>query len=185
MLFRSFGISHIEFPFCRGDCCDLACTLGVNDYHGYSAPQIFIKDARPREDEKREIRRSREYYNKICPVSPVHETAAGQNRASIPEFIIPAINDFRAVFRVLKRELSGEKKRVSARYLKRKIELTEKIRIDLCTLITVIDVIAEFGLAEVIKIRGNDIIEIKLLPCREKINIDNSKILKSIKNLYC
>lgn len=180
-----FGISHIEFPFCRGDCCDLACTLGVNDYHGYSAPQIFIKDARPREDEKCEIRRSREYYNKICPVSPVYETAAGQNRASIPEFIIPAINDFRAVFRVLKRELSGEKKRVSARYLKRKIELTEKIRIDLCTLITVIDVIAEFGLAEVIKIRGNDIIEIKLLPCREKINIDNSKILKSIKNFYC
>ncbi|MBO7666538.1 MAG: hypothetical protein J6S70_03810, partial [Clostridia bacterium] len=58
---------------------------------------------------------------------------------------------------------------------------TENADIDLCAIKIVIDVMNEFGLAETTHVRGNDIIEIKLLPYSAKIDLEKSEILRRIK----
>ncbi|NLN56158.1 MAG: single-stranded-DNA-specific exonuclease RecJ [Clostridiales bacterium] len=167
-----FGISHCEFPFCRGDTCEIACTLGVNKFNGFSYPQLLIRAVRPCDAERKAIYRSREYYSKV---------AGGEDFSDLPPDIVPTVEDFKAVFRVLKRELSGERKRISIRYLKRRIELTENTSIDLCKIKTVIDVMTEFGIAETIKVRGIDIIEIKLIPAAQKVDLNKSETLNNLK----
>ncbi len=171
-----FGISHGEFPFCSGDACEIACTLGVNEYHGICYPQILVRAVRPCADERNSICRSREYY------------ASASDRGGespLPLCAVPTVDDFRAVYRVLKRELGDERKRISVRYLKKRIEITENMAMDLCALKTTIDVMTEFGLAETVKIRGNDIIEIKLLPHFQIIDLDMSETLKNLKKRTC
>lgn len=168
-----FGMSHLEFPFCRGDMCDIACTLGVNQYNGNRQPQIIARAVRPTLSEREAIAASRCFYSQIY-----------ENKISkpLPPETLPTVEHFRAVFRLLKRELGTERHRVSARYIRRKLWQTERMDINLCALKAIFDVLSEFGLAECIKVRGNDIIEIKLLPYSGKIDLEKSEILKNIKS---
>ncbi len=167
-----FGISHSEFPFCRGNVCDIACTLGVNEYRGNTYPQLLIKAVRPCEAEQKEIEFSRTVYESVCDVS---------SQEVIPYKCVPTVNDFREVYRTLKRELGDDRKRISVRYLMHRLETVEEYKIDLCAIKTVLDVMTEFGLADTIHVRGVDLLEIKLFPHASKVDLDNSEILKRIK----
>lgn len=167
-----FGISHCEFPFCRGDVCEIACSLGINEFNGSSYPQLLIRAVRPCDNERQAICKSREIYSKVKD---------RDDMSDLPPEIIPTVEDFKTVYRVLKRELSGERRRISVRYLKRRIEITENAVLDLCKIKTVIDVMTEFGLAETIKVRGNDIMEIKIIPAAQKVDLDKSETLKQLK----
>ncbi|MBP5237756.1 MAG: single-stranded-DNA-specific exonuclease RecJ [Clostridia bacterium] len=167
-----FGMSHCEFPFVRGDECELACTLGLNEYRGVVSPQLLVRAVRPCEEESKRVKRSREIYASVCSTT---------DASPVPFSALPTVNDFREVFRLLKRELENERKCVSVRYLKHKLASTENADIDLCAIKIVIDVMNEFGLAETTHVRGNDIIEIKLLPYSAKIDLEKSEILRRIK----
>lgn len=167
-----FGMSQCEFPFCRNERCELACTLGINEYRGASYPQILIRAARPCEREHEQISISRQVYARVCDE---------KDMSVIPINAVPTLDDFRAVFRMLKSELGRERKRISIRYLRRKTESAENTRISLCAIKIVIDVMAEFGLAEVVRVRGYDIMEIKLLPYSSKIDLEKSEILRRIR----
>ena len=167
-----FGMSHCEFPFVRGDECEIACTLGINEYRGSVYPQLLVRAVRPCSAERDYIYRAREIYSSITNVN---------DTSSIPASAIPTVNDFREVFRLLKRELENERKRVSVRYLKHKLASSENTRIDLSAIKVIIDVMNEFGLAETTRVRGNDVIEIKLLPYAAKIDLEKSEILRRIK----
>ena len=167
-----FGMSHCEFPFVRGDECELACTLGINEYRGSVYPQLLVRSVRPCAEERESIRRSREVYARLCDPDDM---------SVIPSSAIPTVNDFREVFRLLKRELENERRCVSLRYLKHKLASSENAHIDLCAIKTVIDVMNEFGLADTMRVRGNDVIEIKLLPYSAKIDLEKSEILRRIK----
>ncbi|MEG2003977.1 MAG: single-stranded-DNA-specific exonuclease RecJ, partial [Clostridia bacterium] len=168
-----FGMSHSEFPFSRGDSCEFACSLGINDYNGNKTVQVIVRDVRPCEIERETIRESRRIYQRM---------SEKKRDEQIPQELIPSLENFRAVFRTLKHELGNERHRVSYRYLKCKIEQCENHVINLCTLKIVVDVLSEFGLADCIKVRGNDIVEIQLLPYSQKIDLEKSEILKEIKN---
>ncbi len=168
-----FGMSHSEFPFCRGDMCELACTLELNEYNGVVMPSVLIRDVRPCEDERRSIHRSRGYYESLYSSSaPLR----------LPPVILPTLDDFRIVFRVLRRELGSERKRVSVRYIKRRVELTEGEETNLCALKIILDVLIEFGLVDCLRIRSNDVLELKLLPYSQKIDLERSAILKKVKD---
>ncbi len=168
-----FGISHSEFPFCRGDVCELACSLELNEYNGVTTPCVLVRAVRPCEDERRSILRSRGYYESLCSNSV---------REKLPIAVLPTLEDFRLVFRVLRREIGGERKRVSVRYIKRRIELTEGEETNLCALKIIIDVLTEFGLVDCLRIRSNDVLELKLLPYAQKIDLEQSEILKKVRN---
>lgn len=167
-----FGMSHCEFPFVRGDECELACTLGINEYRGSVYPQLLVRSVRPCAEERARIVRSRDIYARLCDPDDM---------SVIPSSAIPTVNDFREVFRLLKRELENERRCVSLRYLKHKLASSENANIDLCAIKTVIDVMNEFGLADTMRVRGNDVIEIKLLPYSAKIDLEKSEILRRIK----
>lgn len=167
-----FGMSHSEFPFCRGDVCELACTLEVNDYNGVMTPGVLVRAVRPCEDERLSIYRSRGYYESL------YSENDGQR---LPAVVVPTLDDFRTVFRVLRRELGDERKRVSFRYIKRRVELTEGGETNLCALKIIMDVLIEFGLVDCLRIRSNDVVELKLLPYSQKIDLEQSEILKHIK----
>lgn len=166
-----FGMSHSEFPFCRGDMCELACSIEVNEYNGSVTPCVLVRAVRPCEDERLAIYRSRGYYDSIYSGAV----------SALPSGILPTLEDFRLVFRVLRRELGGERKRVSVRYIKRRIELTEGEKTNLCALKIIIDVLTEFGLVDCLRIRSNDVLELKLLPYSKKVDLEKSMILKKVK----
>ena len=166
-----FGMSHSEFPFCRGDMCELACSIEVNEYNGNVTPCVLVRAVRPCEDERLVIYRSRGYYDSIYSGAV----------SALPSGILPTLEDFRLVFRVLRRELGGERKRVSVRYIKRRIELTEGEKTNLCALKIIIDVLTEFGLVDCLRIRSNDVLELKLLPYSKKVDLEKSMILKKVK----
>ena len=126
---------------------------------------------RPCEDERLAIYRSRGYYDSIYSGAV----------SALPSGILPTLEDFRLVFRVLRRELGGERKRVSVRYIKRRIELTEGEKTNLCALKIIIDVLTEFGLVDCLRIRSNDVLELKLLPYSKKVDLEKSMILKKVK----
>ena len=167
-----FGMSHCEFPFVRGDACELACTLGINEYRGSTYPQLLVRAVRPCLAERESIHRSRKAYESVCDLD---------DTSPVPFSAIPTVNDFREIFRLLKRELENERKRISLRYIQHKLASDEKTSIDLCAIKTVIDVMCEFGLAETVHVRGDDIVEIRLLPYSSKIDLEKSEILRRIR----
>ena len=132
---------------------------------------MLVRAVRPCEDERLAIYRSRGYYDSIYSGAV----------SALPSGILPTLEDFRLVFRVLRRELGGERKRVSVRYIKRRIELTEGEKTNLCALKIIIDVLTEFGLVDCLRIRSNDVLELKLLPYSKKVDLEESMILKKVK----
>lgn len=98
-----------------------------------------------------------------------------------PDAITPALGDFRAVFRFLKHELNGGKRRLSLRYMQKRLRAVEGRSIGLCKLRIVLDVLEESGLADCSYVKGFDLAELMILPFSGKINLDDSQILKRLK----
>ncbi len=167
-----FGMSHSEFPFCRGDVCELAFTLELNEYNGIVSTGVLVRSVRPCKDERDAIILSRRHYD-ILYSELITE--------KLPVSVLPTLDDFRTVFRVLRRELGDSRKRVSVRYIKRKIELTEGEKTNLCALKIILDVLCEFGLVDCLRIRSNDIVELELLPYSQKVDLMQSAILKKVR----
>lgn len=168
-----FGVGHREFPFCRGDFCEIACTLGVNEYRDIAETQIVIRAVRPPQNERDEIRHFLGCYS--------HTGEPEIQNAPLPPEMIPNLDDFRAFYRVLRREIDGERKRLSLRYLKRRIEMIEGADLNPCKMMIILDVMGEFNLAEIVKIRGNDLVEISLSKSSRKVDLEMSQTLKNLK----
>ncbi len=167
-----FGVSHREFPFCRGDVCELALTLELSEYNGVVSPGVLVKGVRPIEAERLAISRWRRHYESV---------SSGILSETVPAAVLPTLDDFRLVFRVLRREVGSERKRVSVRYIKRRIEATEGEKTNLCALKVIFDVLTEFGLIDCLRIRSNDVVEVQMLPYNRKIDLEQSEILRKIR----
>jgi len=168
-----FGMRYSEFQFRVGDSCDIMFTLEANEYRGVCEAKMFVKKMRYSADIKGEAERQAVYYNAA--------TTHG-NRDDLPLSAVPNLLQFRTLFRVLKRELGDEKKRLSLSYLQRQVrDNGSDGDITLCAMHIIFDVLLEFKLAECSFISGGDVVEVKLLPFTGKVNLDKSSLLIRIK----
>ena len=80
-------------------------------------------------------------------------------------------------------ELGSNKKKLAFSYIQRRLkEVDMYAGIGLCALRIIFDVLKECGLAEYSLLDGEKVVEIKLIPFKEKINLDKSPLLTRIKN---
>ncbi|MBR4799773.1 MAG: hypothetical protein IK047_05885, partial [Clostridia bacterium] len=165
-----FGMSADSFPFCEGDRADAVFTADVNEYMGSRNVQLFIKTMAPGESDKRRLNEAASVRDRLV------------SGAALPgdEKHVPALADFRGVFRLLRRMVPREGKRISL------VSAAEKLReenggdVTLCKLRIALEVLSEQGLIECDGFGGNSVY-IKLLPAAGKINIDESELLARIR----
>ena len=165
-----FGMSPSEFPVFPGEKCDLIFTLDVNEYNGNASAQLILKAARPAKAVRDTIEHELRLYA-LAKSGAIEDAGV----------IMPTLGDFRAVFRFLKHELSGGKKRLSLRYMQKQLRSTENRPVGLCKLRIILDVLEESGLADCNYLKGYDLAELMILPFSGKINLDDSNILKKLK----
>ena len=165
-----FGMNADSFPFCEGDRADAVFNADVNEYMGSRSVQLFIKAMVPAESERRRIEEAAE----------IRERLVSGSALPGDEKHVPSLADFRGVFRLLRRTVPREGKRISL------ISAAEKLREDGCEGVTVcklriaLEVLAEQKLLEFGGIEGNSVF-VKMLPAAGKINIDESELLAKIR----
>lgn len=168
-----FGMQYSEFVFRVGDCCDIMFTLEANEYRGVCEAKLFVKKMRYSADVVCENEKQQSFYTAAITEG---------NRDDLPASAVPTLLQFRALFRILKREAGNEKKRLSLGYIQRLTrENKGESEISFCALRIIFDVLTECKLAECSFISGSDLVEIKLLPFSGKVNLDKSPLLIKIK----
>ncbi|MBR0232338.1 MAG: single-stranded-DNA-specific exonuclease RecJ [Clostridia bacterium] len=165
-----FGMNADSFPFCEGDPADAVFTADVNEYMGSRSVQVFIKTMAPAESEKRRVDEAAE----------IRERLVSDKALPGDEKHVPALADFRGVFRLLRRELPREGKRISLVSAAEKLREENGADFSLCKLRIALEVLAEQGLIECDGYESNSVY-IKLLPAAGKINIDESELLARIR----
>lgn len=168
-----FGMRFSEFAYRVGDACNFLCTLEVNEYRGIKEAKLFIKkvvfSSRPECDSNKQAA----YYR---------AAVEDGNCDALPLSAFPTLLQFRAMFRLLKRETCGEKRNFSLCYLQKLIkESNYGLEISLCALHIMFDVLAECGLASCEYTSDGAVVSVKLLPFEGKVNLDRSPLLLKIK----
>jgi len=169
-----FNMKFSEFPYRVGDRCDLLFTLEVNEFRGVSEAKLYIKKMRCSFAAEAEHKTQLAYYNSA--IDP-------NNREELPQESLPTLSQFRAAFRFLKMELGERKKRLALSYIQRRMNDTSDCDgISLCSLLIIFDVLRECKLAECELSDSCKMVDIRLLPFKEKINLDRSPLLIQIKS---
>lgn len=170
-----FGSMQSGVSLFPGDVCDIAFSVDINEYMGVRTPQLLIRAVKVVVDANKSIDL---LYEKICDEN---------NHEKLPDYAMPTLADFRTVFRFLKRQLNAQNRRLSLVSVCRQISTYENHEMNTCKARIIFDVLSQ---ERILKIKylgsGNDIFEVELLPVVKKINLDESALLKKIKqkNFY-
>lgn len=168
-----FGMRFSEFAYRVGDVCSFLCTLEANEYRGLKEAKLFVKKVCFSSQPVNDFDRQAAYYR-----AAVDE----RNGDALPLSVFPTLLQFRAMFRLLKREAGGEKRSFSLCYLQKLIkESNYGMDISLCALHIMFDVLAECGLASCSYSSDGAVVSVKLLPFEGKVNLDRSPLLLKIK----
>ena len=171
-----FGMRYSEFQYHAGDICDFLFTLEASEFRGVCEAKLFIKKVRQGVQNGQENGLQMSYY-----MAAVDE----DNRDDLPASVLPSLLQFRAVFRILKREAGAEKKRFALSYLQRLLkEDDSNVEISLCALRIMFDVLVECGLAACEFSGGGAVVTVKLLPFSGKVNLDRSPLLLRIREKH-
>lgn len=165
-----FGMSADSFPFCEGDRADAVFTADINEYMGSRSVQLFIKTMAPAESEKR----------RIDEASAARERLVAGSALPGDEKHVPDLADFRGVFRLLRRSVPQEGKRISLVSAVESLREENGADMTLCKLRISLEVLAEQGLLECSGFESNSVY-VKLLPAAGKINIDESGLLARVR----
>ncbi len=169
-----FGQKYSEFQYRTGDVCDFLFTLEASEFRGVCEAKMFIKKVRPGEQKSAGNNMQAMYY----------KAATDENNCDdLPISVLPTLYQFRAVFRILKREAGNEKKRFAFSYLQKLLSEDDNgVDISFCALRILFDVLVECGLADC-DFSGS-VVSVKLLPFSGKVNLDRSPLLVRIKEKH-
>jgi len=170
-----FGSMQSGISLFPGDICDIAFSVDINEYMGICTPQLMIRAVKVVADSNKNIDI---FYEKICDEN---------NHEKLPDYVMPTLTDFRTVFRFLKRQLNAKNRRLSLVSVCKQINTYENLEMNTCKARIIFDVLSQERIVKVKYIgSGSDVFEMELLPVVKKINLDDSALLKKIKqkNFY-
>ncbi len=167
-----FGMPFDTFEFCEGDICDVAFTADINEYMGTRSPQLFVKA----------IRLAREEEEKITACNKQFELLKNGGTYEGDSDDIPDLSDFRSIFRYLRREAGHDGREISFTSAVRVLNDDFDIRVSLCKLKIILEVLSEQKLIELDYRSGGNILFIKMIPSSGKINIDDSPLLRAVRS---
>ncbi len=167
-----FNMPINEFPFGEGMKADFIFTLGYNDFRGCITVQMVIKDVRPEKSEYKAKMQELELFEKIM-----------NGKEKCPTEHVPALMSFRTIFMYLKNACAscGGKLSASSYFMKVKINSYYKTNISLCSLNIALEVFREMNLIKLYRYNDIDDVEIEIIPTSEKVDLNDSLILKRIK----
>lgn len=168
----SFGTSYDDFPYCEGDRCDVVFTVDMNEYMGSRTPQLFIKDIALSEKDRNSVENCEKSYASL--LDGIHYEGCEND--------IPDLSEFRTIFRYIRREAGHEGRLVSLTSIKRSLEREFEIKVSLCKLKIIFEVLSEQNLISISYREGNNSVFIKMIPSPGKINIDESPLLRTIRS---
>lgn len=168
-----FGAEFESFSYSEGDRCDMVFTADINEFMGARAVQLFVKEMRASEQERKEIALCDEKFRML---------ASGE-RYDGCEKDIPDLSEFRSVFRYIRREAGQDGRCISLLSTARTLNREFSLSITLCKLRVILEVLAEQGLISLEYREYRSKAFIKLLPSSNgKINIDESPLLRRVRS---
>lgn len=168
----SFGTAFDSFPYGEGDVCDIAFTVDMNEYMGMRTPQMFVKALRPAESAASIIDDCDRKYSLL-----VSGTGYSDCEKDIPD-----LSDFRNIFRYIRRESGHEGEKISLVSVCRTLNEEYEMNVSLVKLKVILEVLCEQKLITLTYRAGGVSAFIKLNPAAGKINIDESPLLRSVRN---
>lgn len=168
----SFGTAYDDFPYCEGDKCDVVFTVDMNEYMGTRSPQLFIKAISLSEKDRGETEQCEKNFSSL--INGVKYEGCEDD--------IPDLSEFRAIFRYIRREAGHEGRLISMTSVRRALEREFEIKISLCKLKIIFEVLKEQNLVSLSYREGNNSAFLKMVPSPGKINIDESPLLRSIRS---
>lgn len=167
-----FGMPKENFPYFEGMCADFMFALGYNDFRGCMTVQLVIKDIRPE---------NREYMQKIAEEQLFEDILAGKTLC--PAEHMPDLMNFRTIFMFLKNIIKtfGRSERYSVFKLTAKINSDYKANVTLCMFNIALEVFNEMGLIVLGRNADVDAVDIELIKTTQKVDLNNSEFLHSIK----
>ncbi|MBO4343493.1 MAG: hypothetical protein J5844_02435, partial [Clostridia bacterium] len=167
-----FNMPINEFPFGEGMKADFIFTLGYNDFRGCITVQMVIKDVRPEKSEYKQKTAQLELFEKIM-----------KGEEKCPLSLVPNLMSFRTVFMYIKNACAacGGKLSVSSYFMKVKINSEYKTNISLCSLNIALEVFKEMNLIKLHRYNDIDDVDIEIIPTSEKVDLNDSLLLKRIK----
>ena len=159
-----FGMNFNDFSFTENDECDIVFSLDLNEYNGVVNVQMLVKEVYPSERtieyEKSEEKKYIERFEHFSGV--------------------PYIEEFRETFKYLSRLLGGKQKKLCPYLLGRSIKVDGR-PIGFYRFMVILDVLEETDLATVKRDSDECKVTVKLNPFSGKTNLDNSDILRRIR----
>ena len=169
-----FGIPQTGLRIYTEDVCDILFSVDINEYMGICTPQLLIRAVK-------QVRRTdgienEDYlYDKICDED---------NHESLPNSIMPTLSDFRTVFRFLKRELESKHSRMSIMSVCKQIYIKDNLELNTCKVRIIFDVLSQERIVKLTYLGNGDLFEMEFLPVVKKINLDECKLLRTIKKKH-
>lgn len=160
-----FSTTKEDFLFDIGDTLDVAATIELSEYLSVESLSFIIKDIRLPFVDIDEMVRQRDLYEQFKRGEELSPEAL--------EGFLPSREEFAAVYRYLRKNHS-RKLRIDIIYHRLQIK-----SLNFCKIAVIFDVLAEMQLITFKK--DADIYSVKLNPAAQKVDLNNSQILKSLK----
>lgn len=166
-----FGVPASTFPFSVSDCVDVMFQLSINEYQNVKSLQLIVKD----------MRISDEYAEKCKWEKRRYEQIRDGAEFSPSENVIPNREDIAEVYKLIRRECRIGHNTFSHKTLMSTLNLTSALQINYIKLKFIIAILAELDLCGV-KEPGDNLYIFDVYYNAEKTNIENSDILKKLRN---
>ena len=165
-----FNAVAANLPFRRGEHADLLFTLEVNEYMGRRTPQMTVREMAPCETQRNALEKKRALYQSIINGEGVSRDAGA----------IPQRKEFADLYRELTRRFKNGINKFGAgeisHYFNWSGDRFVKVKL-------AIDVLCEVKLIEVKQKQshGDDLYIFRMIPPREKTNLDKSPLYNRIR----
>lgn len=168
-----FGVGPDQFCFAAGDRIDVVGTLDLNYYKGVFRPQMAV----------RELRLCMEQQHKIDRMVALYERFAAGEELSEEQAILalPERETFVSVFRYIKQHSMDYDFSEMEFTFCRKVARHSCSAINECQLRVCLDVLEEFGLAQINRADGR--VYVVLQDNDRKVNLNDSTILRQIRKM--
>jgi single-stranded-DNA-specific exonuclease RecJ len=167
-----FNTTLAEFQFVEKCTVDCLFQLDINEFRGTKSIQMILRDLRSDEMTDTETQKQNLFYQQAT----IQFACAKEN--------IPTINHFKSAFLYLKRkceETNGVNENMNVFYTAKLISERFRTQISACMLNIMLDVFAEMNLISLLRLNEN-MVNITILQTKEKVNLNDSTLLKNINN---
>lgn len=169
-----FSVSPEELDVYAGDTIDVMYNLDVNEFRGERSAQMIVRAVKKSEEQLTVENNEYELYVKMLRGESI------DTETELDEYI-PSREDFAAVYRVMRHEISMKRTDVTARGAAALVD--GMVQMNYIKLRLIFDIFSEMNILTV-KETDRDRFTVGMSPSNEKVQLEKSSILKRLRSKY-